>query len=401
MRSTREHPTKGNRYRCLALLFFLATAAAFVAVETPAAQGESALALSLAAGSRAGRTEADLFGRALRKLKGRKRVCGDDATMAAQVVTQTPRSTPFLLDPDGTSYIDWMFERTDGWHVVTGSQFHAGDDYYADDWNLGTGDADEGYTVLSAFPGEVIYAGSNGSGYGNQVIVRSQDDDTFAIRYAHLKTIAVRDGDSVHFGSEIGTVGGTGSTPDQYIPHLHSVLYKNIDQGDALDRLGQGRTPSGDLDGGPTDFVARFFNDGNPQNQCSEDLPCWTWNGNVDGCNAQSILFGARRTQDCAYYFCSGLCLPRGTSNCRAGCPTSEGPNPVPCNLGDDDDTDESLPCHTWNGDVRACDQHSILFGDEHTRDCAYYLTTDLCRPRGTSNCLAGIDGDCRRDGCP
>ena len=320
--------------------------------------------------------------------------------LAMQAVTQ-PRQVPFSLNAS-KSHIDWLFNRT-GWWVAYGSASHAGDDCYAYDWNLGSYGADKGHIVLSAFPGFVIYAGNNGGGYGNQVIVQSFDDPTFAIRYAHLHTIAQNMGDLVYFGSEIGTVGKSGGN---YSPHLHAVLYKNIDQ-PALDRLHLGATPSGVLSGGPTKYAASFENDGNPvDGQCSEDLPCWTWNGDVAACDAHSIPFGGKYTQDCAYYFCSGLCLPRGTANCRAGCPDTEGPNPVDCDLGDvnpdgsDDDSDDSVPCHTWDGDLQACDDHSILFGDEYTRDCAYYIGSGKCRPRGTSNCLAGIYGDCGVYGC-
>ena len=56
-----------------------------------------------------------------------------------------------------------------------------------------------------------------------------------------------------------------------------------------------------------------------PYFQSEEDLPCSTWNGDKDACNAHSILFGGQYTQDCAYYYWSALRLPRGTSNCLAG----------------------------------------------------------------------------------
>ncbi|MEM9599219.1 MAG: hypothetical protein AAGD06_33430, partial [Acidobacteriota bacterium] len=51
-------------------------------------------------------------------------------------------------------------------------------------------------------------------------------------------------------------------------------------------------------------------------NGTSADLPCSTWDGDLQGCDAH----GWGTTQDCAYYFCSGKCRPRGTSNCQAGC---------------------------------------------------------------------------------
>lgn len=56
------------------------------------------------------------------------------------------------------------------------------------------------------------------------------------------------------------------------------------------------------------------------------------------------------------------------------------------CNGGPED-----LPCSTYDGDVNACDAH----GYGPTQDCAYYFCFDTCRPRGTSNCRAGCSGDC------
>lgn len=336
----------------------------------------------------------------LRRLTRRPLVCGDDR-LRREARSWAVSSVDFELDPNGTSHIAWPFVQDD-WNVVTGSVFHVGDDYYADDWNWGVGDDDEGKLAMAAAPGYVIFAGRkpNGEpfdGYGKQVVVQVVDEvgdrTGFAYRYAHLESIAVETGDYVHFGSEIGTVGGTGEQDDSFSPHLHSVLYKNIYETaggvrSGIENLRLGFSPSASLSGGASLFAAAFFNDGAPYSQNEENLPCSTWNGDKDACNAHSILFGGQFTQDCAYYLCSDLCLPRGTSNCRAGCEQY-------CNDSDADDSDESLPCHTWNDDVDACNDHSILFGNQVTRDCAYYLDTDKCRPRGTSNCLAGILSYC------
>ena len=58
---------------------------------------------------------------------------------------------------------------------------------------------------------------------------------------------------------------------------------------------------------------------------------------------------------------------------------------------------DENLACATWDGDLAGCDAHGLSDPDpgNDTQDCAYYVTSDKCRPRGTSNCAAGIAGDC------
>ncbi len=336
--------------------------------------------------------------------------CDSSTSDSAGTLTSTdstrlnPNSVDFVLDPDGTSHIAFPFVESD-WFVVTGSVCHDGDEKHADDWNWGTGNADKGKLAMAAAPGHVIFAGRNAAGksfdrYGNQVVVQVVDENgdptEFAYRYAHLNSIAVEVDDYVHFGSEIGTVGGTGEKDDSFSPHLHSVLYKAIYETSGsirsgIENLKLGYSPSASIpcnNAEATIFAAPFFNDASPYFNDEENLPCSTWNGDVEACDAHSIVFGNQFTQDCAYYFCSGLCLPRGTSNCRAGCEED-------CNNSDADDSDESLSCHTWNGDVQACDAHSIVFGDQETRDCAYYLDTDKCRPRGTSNCLAGIAGFC------
>jgi len=73
-----------------------------------------------------------------------------------------------------------------------------------------------------------------------------------------------------------------------------------------------------------------------------------------------------------------------------------------PCPVYDDE---EQLPCATWDMDLAGCDRHggNSFFipenGDpniyDDTQDCAYYVTSDKCRPRGTANCMAGIKPDC------
>ncbi len=302
----------------------------------------------------------------------------------------TPRSTNYLLNPNGTSHLDWAFMRTiyssSEWHIVTGSSCHYSDEAYAQDWNWGVGAADLGKTVYAVGPGTVLFAGNNGSGWGNQVIVEFADNTSMAVRFAHLATVAVSDGDYVHFGSEVGTVGDSGG---DWSPHLHLSVYRNIGP-TQRSMLESGYTPTGanPCQGTPaTNYAAQFELDGSPYSlhPGEEDLPCTVWNGDVVGCDAHSILWGGKVGQDCAYYWDSGLCLPRGTSNCRAHIESY-------CWDGDFwNDSDASLPCHYWDGDLQACDAQ----GWGASRDCAYYVTTNKCRPRGTNNCLAGIQYYC------
>lgn len=312
--------------------------------------------------------------------------------MAAPATLQQA-SVSYTLDPNGTSHVAWLFtEPSSEWANVTGSECHESDDFYAMDLNWGIGAEDRGKLALAMAPGHVIYAGRRtaGSGYGNQVVVQIVDENNnsidWAYRYAHLDTLAVRDGDYVHFGSEIGTVGSTGTQS----PHLHAVLYKDIyaqtGTTTGVENLYLGFSPSANIDCegtllGPSGFAADYAGDGDPFWWNSENLPCSTWNDDPVACNSHSILYANRVTQDCAYYSCSDRCAPRGTSNCLAGCESY-------C-----DAFDAQEPCHTWNRDRIACDDHALQPGG--TRDCAYYLDSHLCRPRGTSNCLAGITAYC------
>lgn len=165
---------------------------------------------------------------------------------------------------DGTSTLGWPFlEGKSGskWHVYSGSPYHGGCDYYADDWNYGSGNADEGMTLLSATAGTVIFAGTGAEpGYGEQVVVQFGD---FAVRYAHMDRVDVTIGDTVWHGTQIGTVGCTGLTcKAPQTAHLHLVLYKNIGNEakpgkTALSILKTGDNPT-TLTGGANQFAAPF-----------------------------------------------------------------------------------------------------------------------------------------------
>jgi murein DD-endopeptidase MepM/ murein hydrolase activator NlpD len=84
-----------------------------------------------------------------------------------------------------------------------------------------------GTSVLAAGAGTVAFAGEQGP-YGNLVVINhSQGRQT---RYAHLKEFQVKTGDTVTAGTQIGTVGQTG-TPDADEPHLHFEVRYNSDLG--------------------------------------------------------------------------------------------------------------------------------------------------------------------------
>lgn len=76
--------------------------------------------------------------------------------------------------------------------------------------------ADMGVPVLAIAPGEVIYAGSHLTGYGNVVILRHDQETTTT--YAHNKALKVKQGDKVRAGQLIALLGSTGHSTG---PHLH------------------------------------------------------------------------------------------------------------------------------------------------------------------------------------
>jgi len=92
--------------------------------------------------------------------------------------------------------------------------------------------------IFSPIDGEVIYINNSFdpicdelddtvSGYGNQIVIQSSIDKTFAFRIAHLNSITddLEIGSMVSLGEEIALTGGTSG---QEFPHAHCSLYKNI-----------------------------------------------------------------------------------------------------------------------------------------------------------------------------
>ena len=97
-----------------------------------------------------------------------------------------------------------------GWrvHPISGAyKFHSGVDL---GYSYGTG-------ILALFDGVVVDAGNFNDGYGNQVLIYEQADDTFT-RYAHCSEVYVSAGETVQAGQLIAAVGSTGNSTG---PHLH------------------------------------------------------------------------------------------------------------------------------------------------------------------------------------
>ncbi len=84
--------------------------------------------------------------------------------------------------------------------------------------------AKRGTPVVAVAGGAVTYTGEKGIG-GKQVWLRDNNYGS-SLYYAHLDSIAVTSGGSVHVGDTLGFVGNTGNakfTP----PHLHFGIYRN------------------------------------------------------------------------------------------------------------------------------------------------------------------------------
>ena len=78
-----------------------------------------------------------------------------------------------------------------------------------------------GQPVFSVAKGQVVYAGTQLSGYGKVIIV--EHDYNWASLYAHLSKINVENGHTVKKKEKIGEVGSTGRSSS---PHLHFELIR-------------------------------------------------------------------------------------------------------------------------------------------------------------------------------
>jgi murein DD-endopeptidase MepM/ murein hydrolase activator NlpD len=76
--------------------------------------------------------------------------------------------------------------------------------------------------VVAADSGKVTFAGWDGSGYGNMVLI--DHGNGFVTRYGHLSQIMVIGGQSVGRGATIGRMGSTGRSSG---PHTHFEIYLN------------------------------------------------------------------------------------------------------------------------------------------------------------------------------
>ena len=129
---------------------------------------------------------------------------------AGDMISCVPSVPPILPEP-GTFHLSSSFGyRRDP--VYGGGEFHEGQDIATD----------RGNPVYATGDGVIETAQFKFNGYGNEVVINHGFG--YLTRYAHLSTIIVKEGMTVHRGDKIGEVGNTGKSTG---PHLHyEVLYR-------------------------------------------------------------------------------------------------------------------------------------------------------------------------------
>ncbi|PIP53413.1 hypothetical protein COX08_01115, partial [Candidatus Beckwithbacteria bacterium CG23_combo_of_CG06-09_8_20_14_all_34_8] len=171
------------------------------------------------------------------------------ATAVAGIFTMQQLTAVFMLPPYGTSSA--FFENQGDFTSYScpaeniPSSFPTGSPVEGSGWpitaglNVNTGASQHhnaidiapptGTRVVATVTGYVLYAGWNNQGYGNLVILRS-DDNAFTVYYAHLANVFVQVNDRVTKNQTV--IGKTNSTGNSTGPHLHyelrSPLYGNI-----------------------------------------------------------------------------------------------------------------------------------------------------------------------------
>lgn len=79
------------------------------------------------------------------------------------------------------------------------------------------GESNFGQKVPAPISGKVLYAGNEGDGYGNKVVIKNQKTGQI-VMLGHLESISVKRGETVAYGQ---AVGGQGSTGNSTGAHVH------------------------------------------------------------------------------------------------------------------------------------------------------------------------------------
>ncbi|GAB5555150.1 MAG: hypothetical protein Sapg2KO_47410 [Saprospiraceae bacterium] len=132
----------------------------------------------------------------------------------------------FLVWPFDNSYPINFYSGSNGWSMINGSArgLHHGSEYFALDWvrpQLPTC----GIPFKAPLSGSVIWVETTSDqGYGNHVIIQSDQDSSYAFILAHMETVTVELGQKLKVGDVIGTIGETG----QGTCHGHLALYRRL-----------------------------------------------------------------------------------------------------------------------------------------------------------------------------
>jgi len=124
----------------------------------------------------------------------------------SKAVTGNPTDLMWPVSGQVSSYFGWRPDPNS-----SGMSLHQGIDI----------DAPKGTKVASVLSGVVAYVGESPE-YG--LTVEVQHGGGLSSVYAHLDTIAVKEGQKVNRGDALGTVGATGNAT---APHLHFELRKD------------------------------------------------------------------------------------------------------------------------------------------------------------------------------
>lgn len=166
----------------------------------------------------------------------------------SRLVCDSTCPVPFLLDSMG-AHLRWPFpsgswQQRNQWLGAGepggignswGENGHQGSDYYAVDWNKVSPEDDCDSAFYAPLGGTVIYVRSNcphtciGDAYcgGNQVVIQSNVDTSYAFSVLHLNSVNVYPGKIVQPGDLIGNIGATGLANGS---HAHCSLYRNANR---------------------------------------------------------------------------------------------------------------------------------------------------------------------------
>ncbi|MGB1646581.1 MAG: M23 family metallopeptidase [Crocinitomicaceae bacterium] len=127
-----------------------------------------------------------------------------------------------------TSGFDFPVGKPDAVGYYNAQEFTE-NDHLGEDWNgIQGGNTDLGDPIYSIANGYVSFAKNIGGGWGNviRIIHYINPNKEVESLYAHCDEIFVEEGEFVHKGIQIGTIGNNN---DMYLAHLHFEIRDNLD----------------------------------------------------------------------------------------------------------------------------------------------------------------------------